>query len=233
MRLQQAFLHPHPMESNPAWAQTGVTMLSRINLHRVRAQYQPAARLERPLLVSSVWREVPNARRFQGQTCSVSCDDFKNIYIWYPDQDQSRVFWRSTKSTVFSREQNRVITFFFFLNSYEYFYLKKTRGGAYARASAGTTIPAVAARALSSSLEDMAADPAPARRLGCLLRQIANGAPGAAGHPESEAPAEPVAAGRPPLKQRVAAGELTIGISVPLRAGTTKADIEAAGTTLA
>ena len=89
MRLQQALLHPHPMESNPAWAQTGVTMLERINLHRVRAQYQPAAILEQPLLVSSVSREVPNARRFQGQTCSVSCEDFKNIYIWYPDQDQS------------------------------------------------------------------------------------------------------------------------------------------------
>jgi hypothetical protein len=39
MRLQQALLHPHPMESNPAWAQTGVTMLERINFHRVRAQY--------------------------------------------------------------------------------------------------------------------------------------------------------------------------------------------------
>ena len=89
MRLQQALLHPHPMESNPACAQTGVTMLSRINLHHVRAQYQPAAILEQPLLVSSVSREVPNARRFQGQTCSVSCEDFKNIYIWYPDQDQS------------------------------------------------------------------------------------------------------------------------------------------------
>jgi hypothetical protein len=32
MRLQQALLHPHPMESNPAWVQTGVTMLSRIRL---------------------------------------------------------------------------------------------------------------------------------------------------------------------------------------------------------
>ena len=112
MRLQQALLHPHPMESNPAWAQTGVTMLERIHFHRVRAQYQPAAILEQPLLVSSVSREVPNARRFQGQTCSVSCEDFKNIYIWYPDQDQSRVFWRSSKSTVFSHEQNRVITYF-------------------------------------------------------------------------------------------------------------------------
>jgi hypothetical protein len=39
MRLQQALLHPHPMESNPAWVQTGVTMLERIDLHRVRAQY--------------------------------------------------------------------------------------------------------------------------------------------------------------------------------------------------
>jgi hypothetical protein len=77
MRLQQALLHPHPMESNPAWAETGVTMLSRINFHRVRAQYQPAARLERPLLVFSVSREVPNGGRFQGQTCSVSCEDFK------------------------------------------------------------------------------------------------------------------------------------------------------------
>ena len=83
MRLQQALLvlHPHPMESNPACAQTGVTMLERINFHRVRAQYPPAARLEQPLLVSSVSRELPNARRFQGQTCSVSCEDFK-IYIY-------------------------------------------------------------------------------------------------------------------------------------------------------
>jgi hypothetical protein len=81
MRLQQALLHPHPMESNPAWAQTGATMVSRINLHRVRAQYQPAVRLERPLvLVFRVSREVPNGGRFQGQTCSVSCEDFK-IYI--------------------------------------------------------------------------------------------------------------------------------------------------------
>jgi hypothetical protein len=32
MRLQQALLRPHPMESNVAWAQTGVTMLSRIRL---------------------------------------------------------------------------------------------------------------------------------------------------------------------------------------------------------
>jgi len=101
MRLQQALLHPHPMESNPAWAQTGVTMLPRIHFHRVRAQYQPAAILEQLLLVSSVWRDLPNARRFQGQTCSVSCEDSKNIYIWYPDQDQSRVFWRSPKSRVF------------------------------------------------------------------------------------------------------------------------------------
>ncbi len=82
------------------------------DFHRVRAQYQPAAILEQPLLVSSVSREVPNARRFQGQTCSVSCEDFKNIYIWYPDQDQSRVFWRSTKSSVFSHEQKRIITYF-------------------------------------------------------------------------------------------------------------------------
>jgi hypothetical protein len=46
MRLQQARLHPHRMESNPAWAQTGVTILERIHFHRVRAQYQPPARLE-------------------------------------------------------------------------------------------------------------------------------------------------------------------------------------------
>jgi hypothetical protein len=32
MRLQQALLRPHPMESNPAWAQTVVTMLPRIRL---------------------------------------------------------------------------------------------------------------------------------------------------------------------------------------------------------
>ena len=101
MRLQQALLHPHPMESNPTWAQTGVTMLERIHFHRVRAQYQPAARLVQPLLVFSVSWEMPNVGRIQGQTCCVSCEDFKNIYIWYPDQDQSRVFWRSTKSTVF------------------------------------------------------------------------------------------------------------------------------------
>ena len=30
MRLQQALLYPHPNESNPAWAQTGVAMLPRI-----------------------------------------------------------------------------------------------------------------------------------------------------------------------------------------------------------
>jgi hypothetical protein len=81
MRSQQALLHPHPMESNPAWAQTGVTMLPRINLHRVRAQYQPAVRLEQPLLVFSVSREMPNVGRFQGQTCSVSCEAFKYIYM--------------------------------------------------------------------------------------------------------------------------------------------------------
>ena len=45
MRLQQALLHPHPMESNPAWAQTGVTMLERINLHRVRAQYHASCEI--------------------------------------------------------------------------------------------------------------------------------------------------------------------------------------------
>jgi hypothetical protein len=110
MCLQQALLYPHPMESNLAWAQTGVTMLSRINLHRVRAQYQPAVRLERPLLVFRFSREAPNARRFQGQTCSVSCEDFKNIYIWYPDQDQSIEIWRSTKSRVFSHRDFSVIT---------------------------------------------------------------------------------------------------------------------------
>jgi hypothetical protein len=91
MRSQQALLHPHPMESNPAWAQTGVVILERIHFLRVRTQYHPAARLQQPLLVSIVWREVPNARRFQEQTCSVSCEDSKNTYIWYPDQDQSRV----------------------------------------------------------------------------------------------------------------------------------------------
>ena len=114
MRLQQALLHPHPMESNPAWAQTGVTVacFRASELHRVRAQYQPVVRLEQPLLVSSVSREVQNVGRFQGQTCSVSCEDSKNIYIWYPDQDQSRVFWRSTNSSVFSHEQNRIITYF-------------------------------------------------------------------------------------------------------------------------
>jgi hypothetical protein len=101
MRLQQALLHPLPMESNPAWAQTSVTMLSRINLHHVRAQYQPAVRLERPLLVFSVSREVPKGGRFRGQNCSVSCEDLNKIYIWYPGQDQLRVFWRSTKSAVF------------------------------------------------------------------------------------------------------------------------------------
>ena len=110
MRLQQALLHSHPMESNPAWAQTGVTMLSRINLRRVRAQYQPAVRLERPLLVFSVSWEVPNGGRFQGQTCSISCEDLKNIYIWYSGQGQSRVFWRSTKSGVFSHRDFRIIT---------------------------------------------------------------------------------------------------------------------------
>jgi hypothetical protein len=102
MRLQQAILYSHPMESNPSWAQTGVTMLSRINLHRVRAQYQPAVRLEQPLLVFCVSREMPNGGQFQGQTCSVSCEDFKNIYIWYPDQDQSIEIWRLTKSSVIS-----------------------------------------------------------------------------------------------------------------------------------
>jgi hypothetical protein len=58
--------------------------------------------LEQPLLVSSVSREVPNARRFQGQTCSVSCEDFKNLYIWYPDQDQS----------IEIRDQNSIRVFF-------------------------------------------------------------------------------------------------------------------------
>jgi hypothetical protein len=63
MRLQQALLHPHPMESNPAWAQTGVTILERIHFHRVRAQYQPAARLEQPLLRTSVHRLAGSAER--------------------------------------------------------------------------------------------------------------------------------------------------------------------------
>jgi hypothetical protein len=49
MRSQQALLHPHCMESNPTWVQTGVTMLSRIDLHRVRAQYHATVRLEQPL----------------------------------------------------------------------------------------------------------------------------------------------------------------------------------------
>jgi hypothetical protein len=91
MRLQRALLHPHPMESNLAWAQTGVTVacFRASELHRVRAQYQPVVRLEQPLLVSSVSREVQNVGRFQGQTCSVSCEDFKKIYTWYPDQDRS------------------------------------------------------------------------------------------------------------------------------------------------
>jgi hypothetical protein len=132
MRLQQALLHPHPMESNPAWAQTGVTMLQpRISFHRVRAQYQPAAILEQPLLVPSVSRDVPNARRFQGQTCSVSCENSKNIYIWYPDQDQSRVFWRSAKSSVFSHEQNRVITYFLKLIFLRVLLPKKNAGRVY------------------------------------------------------------------------------------------------------
>jgi hypothetical protein len=45
MRLQQALLHPHPMESNPACAQTGVTMLERISFHRVRAQYHASCEI--------------------------------------------------------------------------------------------------------------------------------------------------------------------------------------------
>jgi hypothetical protein len=113
MHLQQALLHPHPMESNPAWAQTNETMLTRINLHRVRAQYQPAAILEQPLLVFSISREMPNGGRFQGQTCSVSCEDSKNIYIWYPDQDKSIEIWRSTKSGVFSHRDFCIITICF------------------------------------------------------------------------------------------------------------------------
>jgi hypothetical protein len=43
-------------------------------------------------------KELEHARV---ETKSVSCEDFKNIYIWYPDQDQSRVFWRSSKSSAF------------------------------------------------------------------------------------------------------------------------------------
>jgi hypothetical protein len=45
MPLQQALLHPHPMESNPAWAQTGMTMLERIHFHRVRAQYHASCEI--------------------------------------------------------------------------------------------------------------------------------------------------------------------------------------------
>jgi hypothetical protein len=46
-------------------------MLPRIRVHRVRAQYLPAAILEQPLLVFSVAREMPNVGRFQGDTSSV------------------------------------------------------------------------------------------------------------------------------------------------------------------
>ena len=45
MRLQQALLHPHPMESNLAWAQTRVTILERIHFHRVRAQYHASCEI--------------------------------------------------------------------------------------------------------------------------------------------------------------------------------------------
>ena len=128
MRLQQALLHPHPMESNPAWAQTGVTMLPRINFHRVRAQYQPAAILEQPLLVSSVSREVPNARRFQGQTCSVSCEDFKNIYIWYPDQDQSIEIRDQNSMRVFSHRECAIYHIFLKLKFLRVLSCKKNAG---------------------------------------------------------------------------------------------------------
>ena len=57
MRLQQALLHPHPMESNPAWAQTGVTMLSRIG---------PSSR-PRSILASCDIRAAPTrVQRFAG-----------------------------------------------------------------------------------------------------------------------------------------------------------------------
>jgi hypothetical protein len=55
--------------------------------------------------VSSVSREVPNARRFQGQTCSVSCEDLKNINIWYPDQDQSIEIRDQNSMRVFSQHR--------------------------------------------------------------------------------------------------------------------------------
>jgi hypothetical protein len=58
-------------------------MVPRIHFHCVRTQYQPAAILEQPLLVFSVSREMPDGGQFQGQTCSDSCEDFKNPYIWY------------------------------------------------------------------------------------------------------------------------------------------------------
>ena len=55
MRSQQVVTvrsNPNPMESNPAWAQTGATMLPRIHFHHVRAQYLPATILEQPLVYS-------------------------------------------------------------------------------------------------------------------------------------------------------------------------------------
>jgi hypothetical protein len=57
MRLQQVLLHPHPMESNPAWAQTGVTMLPRI-----RTSSRP-----RSILASCDIRAAPTCvQRFAG-----------------------------------------------------------------------------------------------------------------------------------------------------------------------
>jgi hypothetical protein len=101
MRSHQALLYPHPIESNPAWAQSGVAILGRIHFRRVRAKYRPAAILEQPVLVFSVWREMPNVGRFQGQTCSVSCEDFKNslsdvrmevLHTEIRDRNSMRVF---------------------------------------------------------------------------------------------------------------------------------------------
>jgi hypothetical protein len=56
---------------------------------------------------------LPNARRFQVQTCSVSCEDFKNIYIWYPDQDQSiEIRDRNFHAPVFHTMRIAFITYF-------------------------------------------------------------------------------------------------------------------------
>ena len=64
------------------------------DFHRVRAQYQSAARLEQPVLVSSVSREMPNGGRFQGQTCSVSSPRGDHFWQSYEENQVQKIFCR-------------------------------------------------------------------------------------------------------------------------------------------